>query len=405
MLIFCLGNRRQTRSTHRPASRSPSALLLYYILIAVSHRPTRFDTSHSLRYTAQPTMLDVHLSITSGTWDAFVTGHPSSHILQTSSWGALKSQFGWKDQRVGLAHKNQLVAGAQMLTRRLPAGLGRLAYVPKGPLVDWQDEAQVTAMMTTLDRAARAQGAIALTIEPELSDESAHRERLQTLGFAPSPLGSVQPRRTIVVDIAPDEDTILAAMKQKTRYNVRLAGRKEVAVRESTEADLPAFHALMAVTGERDTFGVHTPAYYEAAYHLFAPRGWARLLLAEVEGKAVAAAMIFALPPRSWYFYGASSNEHREKMPTYLLQWEAIRWAKSLGCTTYDLYGVPDQDEEFLEAQFMQRSDGLWGVYRFKRGFGGKLVRSVGAWDRIYTPLRYRLYRLLLRIRNRLPSR
>ncbi|MBN1811282.1 MAG: peptidoglycan bridge formation glycyltransferase FemA/FemB family protein [Anaerolineae bacterium] len=349
-------------------------------------------------------MLDLHLSIAPDTWDAFITGHPSGHILQTSPWGALKSQFGWSDQRVGLAHVDQLIAGAQVLIRHLPAGLGCLAYVPKGPLVNWEDGAQVTAMMNALDRAARAQGAVALTIEPDLPDEDTHSEWLHALGFSPSPLSSVQPRRTIVVDIAPGEDTILAAMKQKTRYNVRLASRKGVTAREATEADLPAFHALMAATGERDAFGVHTPAYYEAAYRLFVPLGWARLLLAEVEEEAVAAVMVFALPPRSWYFYGASSDAHREKMPAYLLQWEAIRWAKSLGCITYDLYGVPDQDEEPLEAQFTQRSDGLWGVYRFKRGFGGKLVRSVGAWDRVYAPLRYHLYRLLLRIRNLLPS-
>jgi peptidoglycan pentaglycine glycine transferase (the first glycine) len=350
-------------------------------------------------------MLDLHFSIAPDTWDAFVTGYPSSHILQTSPWGTLKSQFGWSDQRVGLAHKDQLIAGAQMLRRHLPVGLGCLAYVPKGPLVNWEDEAQVTATMIAIDRAARAQGAIVLTIEPDLSDESTHSEWLHALGFNPSPLGSVQPRRTIVVDIAPDEDTILAAMKQKTRYNVRLAGRKGVTVRGATEADLPAFHALMAATGERDAFGVHTPAYYEAAYRLFVPRGWARLLLAEVQEEATATVMVFALPPRSWYFYGASSDTHREKMPTYLLQWEAIRWAKSLGCTTYDLYGVPDQDEESLETQFTQRGDGLWGVYRFKRGFGGKLVRSAGAWDRVYAPLRYRLYRWMLALRNRTLSR
>jgi lipid II:glycine glycyltransferase (peptidoglycan interpeptide bridge formation enzyme) len=261
------------------------------------------------------------------------------------------------------------------------------------------------ALVNALDRAARAQGAIALTIEPDLSDTDAHREWLHALGFSPSPLGSVQPRRTIVVDIASDEDAILAAMKQKTRYNVRLAERKGVTVREATEADLPAFHALMAATGERDAFGVHAPAYYEAAYRLFAPRGWARLLLAEVEEESVAAVMVFALPPRSWYFYGASSDTHREKMPTYLLQWEAMRWAKSLGCTTYDLYGVPDQDEGTLEDQFTQRGDGLWGVYRFKRGFGGKLVRSVGAWDRVYAPLRYRLYCWMLALRNRTLNR
>jgi lipid II:glycine glycyltransferase (peptidoglycan interpeptide bridge formation enzyme) len=191
------------------------------------------------------------------------------------------------------------------------------------------------------------------------------------------------------VDISPDEDAILATMKSKTRYNVRLASRKGVTVREASEADLPAFHTLMAATAARDDFGVHAPAYYEAAYRLFVPRGWARLLLAEVEGEPAAALMVFTLLPRAWYFYGASSNAHREKMPTYLLQWEAMRWAKSLGCTTYDLWGVPDEDREKLEAEFTQRRDGLWGVYRFKRGFGGELVRSVGAWDRVYAPVRY----------------
>lgn len=79
-------------------------------------------------------------------------------------------------------------------------------------------------------------------------------------------------------------------------------------------------------------------------------------------------------------------------MPTYLLQWEALRWSAAQGCTSYDLWGVPDEDETVLEEQFEQRSDGLWGVYRFKRGFGGRLRRAAHAWDRVYQPLLYRLY-------------
>ena len=333
-------------------------------------------------------------------WDNFVAAYPGGHVLQTSPWGALKSQFGWADERIGLLHETRLVAGTQVLYRRLPTGMGRLAYVPKGPLVDWADEQQISALMAALDQTARSQGAIALTLEPDLPDTRVHRERLLALGFRPSPFGSIQPRRTVVVDISPEEDEVLAAMKSKTRYNVRLAGRKGVTVREATEADLPAFHELTAATAARDRFGVHAPAYYEAAYRLFVPRGWARLLLAEVEGEAAAALMVFALPPRAWYIYGASGNAHREKMPTYLLQWEAIRWSQSLGCTSYDLYGVPDEDGEVLEAEFTRRSDGLWGVYRFKRGFGGRLVRSVGAWDRIYAPARYQLYRWMLNARS-----
>lgn len=350
-------------------------------------------------------MLHSILSTTPDDWDRFVAAHPNGHVLQISPWGTLKSQFGWSAERIGLARGDKLVAGAQVLYRHLPAGLGHLAYIPKGPLLDWSDEEQQSALWSALDRAIRAHGAIALTVEPDLPDEGTHGKRLRALGFSPSPLNSVQPRRTIVVDIAQDEDSILAAMKQKTRYNVRLAARKGVIVREAAEADLPAFHTLMAATCERDAFGVHTPAYYETAYRLFTPRGWTRLLLAEVEEEPVAAAMIFALPPRSWYFYGASSDAHREKMPTYLLQWEAMRWAKSLGCRSYDLYGVPDEDEETLETQFTQRRDGLWGVYRFKRGFGGKLVRSIGAWDHVYAPVRYRLYCWMLTLRNQILNR
>jgi lipid II:glycine glycyltransferase (peptidoglycan interpeptide bridge formation enzyme) len=346
-------------------------------------------------------MLNTTTAIPPGAWDRFAARHPNAHILQTSPWGALKSRFGWADERVGLLQDDKLVGGAQILYRRLPGALGTLAYVPKGPLVDWHDDEQVATLTTALDCAAREQGAIALTIEPDLADEVTHRQQLHGLGLQPSPLGSVQPRRTIVVDIASGEDTILKAMKQKTRYNIRLAGRKGVAVREAAEDDLPILHELMAATAERDRFGVHEAAYYEAAFRLFVPRGWARLLLAEVEGEPVAAVMAFALPPRAWYLYGASSNAHREKMPAYLAQWEAIRWAQQLGCTSYDLYGVPDEDEETLEEQFARRGDGLWGVYRFKRGFGGRLARTVGAWDHVYAPFRYQLYQQMATIRNR----
>jgi peptidoglycan pentaglycine glycine transferase (the first glycine) len=96
---------------------------------------------------------------------------------------------------------------------------------------------------------------------------------------------------------------------------------------------------------------------------------------------------------RAYYFYGASANEERERMPTYLLQWEAIRWARAHGCIEYDLWGVPDADEETLEANFTHLSEGLWGVYRFKRGFGGELRRSPGAWDRVYQPVMYAFYK------------
>jgi lipid II:glycine glycyltransferase (peptidoglycan interpeptide bridge formation enzyme) len=220
------------------------------------------------------------------------------------------------------------------------------------------------------------------------------------LGFVRAPV-TIQPPRTVVVDLSPAEDDILKAMKSKTRYNVRLAGRKGVTVREGTGADLPSFNELVCVTGARDEFAVHAPEYYETAFDLFVDRGWARLLLADVGDETVAGIMVFATPPNAWYLYGASGGAHRNKMPTYLLQWEAMRWAKSLGCTSYDLWGIPDEDEETLEAEFAQRSDGLWGVYRFKRGWGGRIERTVGAWDMVFAPIRYRAYCWMLAARQR----
>jgi peptidoglycan pentaglycine glycine transferase (the first glycine) len=204
---------------------------------------------------------------------------------------------------------------------------------------------------------------------------------------------TIQPRRTLLVDLAGDDDTILGRMHQKTRYNIRLAERKGVTVRAWD--DLAAFGHMMNRTGERNQFGVHLPAYYETAHALFHPLGQCEVLVAEYEGRALAAVMIFARGRRAWYFYGASLDLERQRMPTYLLQWEAMRWAKSRGCLEYDLWGVPDADLEALEGEFVDRSDGLWGVYRFKRGFGGRLHRTPGAWDRVYRRLPYMIYSLI----------
>jgi len=160
----------------------------------------------------------------------------------------------------------------------------------------------------------------------------------------------------------------------------------------------------MEDTSRRDSFAIHSQAYYEAALRLLVPAGLGRLFLAEYEGRLLAGLFAVALGDTACYLYGASADEGRELMPSYLLQWEAMAWARERGCRAYDLWGVPDEDEPALEAGFAQRGDGLWGVYRFKRGFGGRLVRTVGAWDLVYAPVRYGLYNTALRLQTRLMS-
>lgn len=309
-------------------------------------------------------------------WENFLTRNPQAHLLQSSHWGQLKSEFGWDAVQI-----TQGDNGAQVLFRRLPLGFS-IAYIPRGPVGP-----DLQHLLPELDKACRARRAIVLKIEPDAwEDEEAGAV---PAGFQPS-AHSIQPPRTITVDLRGDEDAVLARMKQKTRYNIRLGLRKGVVVRES--GDLDTFNSLMETTGERDAFGVHSADYYRRAYELFKPHEMCELLIAEAEGTPLAALMVFARGERAWYFYGASANEFRNFMPTYVLQWEAMRWARQRGCTEYDLWGIPDADEDTLEAEFSERSDGLWGVYRFKRGFGGSVRRSAGPFDRVYNPVMYRLY-------------
>lgn len=326
-------------------------------------------------------------------WNAFVDAQPDASILQHAAWGELKSRFGWSVERVALTRDERIVAGAQILFRRLPLRLGTLAYVPRGPIVDWNDAALTATLWRGIDALARRKRAALLKIEPDTHESDA------PTGFRLSP-HAVQPPRTIVIDLMRSEDEILAAMHHKTRYNIRLSGRKGVVVREAQRSDLPAFNALMQTTAERDAFGVHSAEYYETAFDLFVPQGRAKLFLAEVESQIIAALFAFVHGQRAWYLYGASGEAYREYMPNHALQWQAIRWAKSLGCREYDLWGIPDADEATLEAQYLSRNDDLWGVYRFKRGFGGQVLRFAGAFDRVYNSLLYRVYLLVTKYRG-----
>jgi lipid II:glycine glycyltransferase (peptidoglycan interpeptide bridge formation enzyme) len=215
--------------------------------------------------------------------------------------------------------------------------------------------------------------------------------------------GRLQPSRTIVLDLNGSEGDLLKAMKPKTRYNLRLAGRRGVEVRRArSESDLRAFYSLLAVTGQRDDFGIHTYPYYEHLWRIFGPEGSdsVLVLLAEhpdIEERAkgpIAGLLALRFGREAIYMYGASDNRGREHMPNYLLQWEAIRWARESGCTVYDFWGIPDapSEDESDEASPINARSGLRGVYWFKKGFGGREIEYPGAYDYVYNPLLYRIW-------------
>jgi lipid II:glycine glycyltransferase (peptidoglycan interpeptide bridge formation enzyme) len=318
-------------------------------------------------------------------------------VLQYAAWGALKSAYGWSCARVALADADGvLAAGAQLLFRPLPLGLGTLAYLPMGPYVTAPDH--WPALWDAVHRCARQRRAAFLKWEPGL-DPDALPPDPTAWGFAAS-AQTIQPPRTIVLDLDGGDDAVLARMNQGTRRKIRQSQKNDIRYYQAAAADVAAFTIMMQTTGARNAFGVHAPAYYRLAYDLFVPAGHAALMLAAHEGEPLAGVMVFAAGDTAWYLYGASSDSKRNLMAAYGVQWAAIQWARARGCRWYDLWGVPDADEADLEAQFQTRSDGMWGVYGFKRGWGGRVLRTPGAWDYIYRPLVYNLYKAALRVRG-----
>jgi len=313
--------------------------------------------------------------LTEAEWDQFIAHHPNAHLLQTSAWGRLKSDYGW--EAVSIANE---VCGAQVLFRKLSLGF-TIAYIPRGPVgEDW------SSMQPEMDEVCRSRRAIFLKIDPDGWEELPRTNREL---FRPGE--PIQPRRTSLISLSGPEEDWLARMKQKCRYNIRLAQKSGVVVRPSE--DVAVFASLMTATAERDGFGVHEKAYYDKVVQQFISSGNGVMLFAEFEGVPLAAVIVLKNGDRAYYMYGASSDLERQRMPAYLVQWEAMRWAASQGCISYDLWGVPDEDLDMLEAQFTTRQDGLWGVYRFKRGFGGEVKRSPETIDRVYIPALYSAYK------------
>lgn len=326
------------------------------------------------------------MKLTSTDWKELLRGFLEAHLLQTAGWGELKREFGWRVEWIssGQCH-------AQVLFRSLPFGHS-LGYIPRGPI--GQPDA---AFWKDLNQLGREHHAIFIKLEPDAFETDNPDPWPQDLNLLAS--RPIQPAQTITLDLSGDETEILGRMKQKTRYNIHLAEKKGILVKES--ANVAAFYHMMVTTGARDEFGIHNLAYYQKAYKLFAPEGQCVLLTAEFEGTDLASVMLFRSGQRCWYFYGASTDIERNRMPVYLLQWEAIRWAKQHGCTEYDLWGIPDYPEEVLEEQFTTRSDELWGVYRFKRGFGGRIQRTAQTVDLVFLPLLYRIILAWMKYRRR----
>ena len=358
-------------------------------------------------------------------WNELIASLPIPHLLQTWEWSQGKAKYGWQampfvwtGRQTVVSHpqsadSGQPVAAAMVLKRSIPiGGFAKkmcVLYVPKGPLMNWNDTALRQRVLGDLQAFAKRQGAVFIKVDPdvalgtgipgtgkaiEFSNGQEVRLELMDRGWKFSQ-DQIQFRNTVLIDLSPSEDELMAHMKQKTRYNVHLAKKKGVTVRVGTMDDLPQLYRMYAETSVRDNFLIREEGYYQTVWRNFMSnpasgsglQPFSEPLIAELDGQAVAAVSLFYFARQAVYLFGMSRDEHREKMPNHLLQWEAVRRAKALGCRTYNLWGAPNEFDE---------SDDLWGVFRFKEGLGGYVLRTIGAWDFTHNPVLYKLYTEIL---------
>ena len=321
-------------------------------------------------------------------YDRFVAGHAAGSILQSWVWGDLRGRQHWRAVRL-LARDalGRLCGAASVLCRDLPVG-GSLLYLPRGPVLDFRDERALDAMTAALRRLGRQEEAVLCKIDPYVTppDDRVFRA-LQRQGFVVGHrrgrFGGLQPRLNVIVPLQGGAEAVLARLHGKTRYNVRLAAKRGVTVRSGGRCDLPAFHRLLEITCARNGFAERQLPYFLQVWDALAPGGHIELHLASADGADLAAGVLFVFGRKATYAYGASSDARRELMAPYAVQWSLLQRAVQLGCTSYDMTGVPER---------LREDDPAYGLYRFKRGFWPEVSVFLGELDLPLHPALYRVW-------------
>lgn len=312
-------------------------------------------------------------------WDDAAARSAGGHVLQSSAWARIREQQGWRAEYVRLGDPLPV---ALVLWRNVPF-FGPFAYVPRGPIVGSPE--QLAPALDALAALARERGAVALKVDPELSAEEAGPE-LARAGFRRGP--DVQPvLATLVVDLTPAEDALMAGLEKDTRWSVRQAAKRGIDVRTAEDdAALRAFYDLYRETGERAGFITRTYDYYRLVWRTLIEAGFATLRLAYAEDRAVAGSMTWRCGARDLYMYGATDQEGRKRFAAYALLWQSIVEAKGRGASYFDLGGIPRDPT--------RTDDPMYGPYLFKKGFGGTMRAYVGAHDIAPSALRYRAFQV-----------
>ncbi|MBQ7035590.1 MAG: peptidoglycan bridge formation glycyltransferase FemA/FemB family protein [Clostridia bacterium] len=324
-------------------------------------------------------LLDVKNSAAVAEYEAFLQSHPKGHFAQSVEWARLKKE--WDFEAVIERDAEGKIAGSMgLLIRKVPGT--SIMYSCRGPVCDLYDEAMVQKLVKAAGEVGKKYKACSLKIDTDTPVEDEEFYQIcRKLGFtAPNRsknFEGIQPRFVFRLYLnGRNEEEMLASFHQKWRYNIRVAIKKGVEVKICGEEALPDFHRIMVTTGSRDGFVVRTEDYFRRMMRELGEH--ARLYMAYLDGVAIAGTLAIGYGDKVWYLYGASSNEHRNYMPNYLLQWEMIKWAIERGARVYDFRGVSGD---------LSEDNPLYGLYRFKKGFNGEFTEFVGEMDLIYNKL------------------
>ena len=317
-------------------------------------------------------------------YEAFVQSHPKGNFAQSYLWGKQKPMWNW--DAIAVRDENGKIKGSlAVMTRKVP-GIGRtLMYGCRGPVCDLDDRETFSQLLDGAKALAKKYKSYVIKIDPDVpSSNTAFSSMLQSFGFRAKEGGknfeAIQPRYVFRLNVeGKTEEELLANFHQKWRYNIRLAERKGVTVRVCGKEMVPAFSDLMLTTGVRDGFVTRKPEYFAAMLDNLGEH--ARLYMAfDPNDTPIAGTLAIHYGDKVWYLYGASSNEHRNLMPNYLLQWRMIQWAIETNCRIYDFRGVSGDVSE---------DNPLYGLFRFKQGFGGDFTEFVGEMDLVLSPVIY----------------
>ncbi len=312
-------------------------------------------------------------------WDSFVSQARTGHLMQSYHWGELMKRDGHAIVRVGVLEEGQLIAAALAVIFSFPYVGAPWLYVLRGPVVDDPQSPALPVLINELHRIARKQHAVLLKIEPHVEEGApGWQEALRQLGFKPNPIPT-HVRRSWLLDIHPPEQKLLAGMKRSWRYNIKVAERGGIQIKQaSTSEEIEAFYRIYQQTSQRDDFTILPLKHYTDILELFGTD--AALFLAEHEGEALVGHLLIRYGAWCWDMFGATSDAYRNLKPGYLLHWKTFLWAKEQGCEVYDFRGIPET---------LEPGEEMWNVYEYKRGFGGFSRLSLATHDYVYRPLLY----------------